>query len=1210
MLVAAFGYAPAASAMQVQRRAAPVQRAQPQAPVGAIEAQLIPVTYEVRRPDDFLWLNYRLHNIRVLGSAPNQVITRANAQKPAWIVVEHQPQSIEEGAYWQNINGYPKKFPDDPPGAQSLDGENPPLPPGVTISKLSGMSRLVFQMPPDITEAGWGLEGLLDACQTWPMRLSPLAKPPPANFQKFIVPQQIFKLSQRRLDGAAQVLLANLPADQRAALGAVMPDASRRVADKINSAASAGKNLTDEEVDTIIGDELSASLAHAKTTQTVEQSFLSRRALEAAAASVSLSSLTYVSQSTRSLQRRTLPTELENVLVNPNLQALAPLGPREPEGDVTAIELPYRLVQTPLASAGWRHAVGPVTHSSRTEIWHTRLGTRKSGGVEDMSPEPLRAIWTPDYPTAKSGFGVIPRTPLYGDERRDIVRLTAGFNEKNMAGNTFTPRPTTAKQLMLTSLGAWLDLDGNWSDRPGQKNVEGQTLPSVDIINWSHKAAMARDYFVRVVKAGRLFPFGHAASLVRITERKFEPRGAGRVAVLRQRAFIIVREPVREYTGSNQQHEGRDFPFRRIEILTKRSPDLSPPGQSSCDRVFEPTPHDVAFVPVVGGKDFLFRLVGTDGAGRRIPFSAPLVLVLDSKNQPGPIEDVIKFYSGEQSYWASKPGSCGAAKKQRAVVPMNGAIIQYALQASGGDPEGDTNIPTESITFKGAAPTGGVAFDQPKYFPAIEEAKVILPSVKNLLGADKSPTVSYHRKYLESEFGGANAKAQLFLNIGNPDSHKVSVSEAEPSDKFGGMVTPDLSPSALSRGFGVVSGAAPANAPNGAAANAESFLSSFNPEDFLPNAKLLGAIELKDILKVITDFVGDKAQIPQFKTFELPESVEARYSLEQQDLGNVEPIFEAMPGSRLKIDTKVIAYRNGNPPESKVEGLVENFQINLFSCLILTFDKLSFVTVPGQKPKVDVDLDPEYGVMFGGPLEFINELKDIIPSGGFSDPSPISLTPTGITAGYSLAIPTIQVGICSISNISIGAAFSIPFTGAPPSARFNFAERHSPFNITVSLFGGGGFVAVVIDTSGMKEIEASLEFGAKIEIDLGVASGGVYVKGGFYFHLEQETGQGGELVQSIYFEGFVEMGGHLSIIGLISVSLTFHLALAYEKDGVAKTSRLFGQASLTVEVEVLFFSASVTVKVQRKFAGSEADPLFVDFIPNNNVWREYCEAFA
>jgi hypothetical protein len=165
--------------------------------------------------------------------------------------------------------------------------------------------------------------------------------------------------------------------------------------------------------------------------------------------------------------------------------------------------------------------------------------------------------------------------------------------------------------------------------------------------------------------------------------------------------------------------------------------------------------------------------------------------------------------------------------------------------------------------------------------------------------------------------------------------------------------------------------------------------------------------------------------------------------------------------------------------------------------------------------------------------------------------------------------------------------------------RFNFSERQNPFNLTVSLFGGGGFFAIGVGTEGVNEIEAALEFGAAIAIDLGVASGGVEVKAGIYFHWQQD---------SVELSGYVRLHGELSVLGLISASLTFNLQLSYLKQG--NESLVWGEASLVIEVEVLVFSASVEVHCKREFAGSDSDPTFLDLIPDANVWADYCGAYS
>jgi hypothetical protein len=47
-----------------------------------------------------------------------------------------------------------------------------------------------------------------------------------------------------------------------------------------------------------------------------------------------------------------------------------------------------------------------------------------------------------------------------------------------------------------------------------------------------------------------------------------------------------------------------------------------------------------------------------------------------------------------------------------------------------------------------------------------------------------------------------------------------------------------------------------------------------------------------------------------------------------------------------------------------------------------------------------------------------------------------------------------------------------------------------------------------------------------------------------------------------------------------------------------------------VEIEILMFSAEVSVKCRREFAGGAADPRFIDLMPTPQLWADYCAAFA
>ena len=52
---------------------------------------------------------------------------------------------------------------------------------------------------------------------------------------------------------------------------------------------------------------------------------------------------------------------------------------------------------------------------------------------------------------------------------------------------------------------------------------------------------------------------------------------------------------------------------------------------------------------------------------------------------------------------------------------------------------------------------------------------------------------------------------------------------------------------------------------------------------------------------------------------------------------------------------------------------------------------------------------------------------------------------------------------------------------------------------------------------------------------------------------------------------------------IISVSLMFHLQLGYLKENGQST--VYGEATLTVEIEILMFSMEVSVSCRKEFAG-------------------------
>jgi hypothetical protein len=245
-------------------------------------------------------------------------------------------------------------------------------------------------------------------------------------------------------------------------------------------------------------------------------------------------------------------------------------------------------------------------------------------------------------------------------------------------------------------------------------------------------------------------------------------------------------------------------------------------------------------------------------------------------------------------------------------------------------------------------------------------------------------------------------------------------------------------------------------------------------------------------------------------------------------------------------------------------------------------------------------------VTFEGALAFVNDLKNIIPSDGMSNGPFIDVEPDHVDAGFNLSIPSVGVGIFSLENIALSATVTIPFLGDPARLRFDFCSREHPFLLSVSLFGGGGFFGIGFGLDGVDTVEASFEFGANCSIDLGIASGGVSIMAGIYFKV-QKGASPPPPADSVILTGFLRCSGDVDVLGIISVSIEFYMALTYEKDG--NESSVYGQASLTISVHIIFFSLSHTFSVERTFAGSHTDPSFADQV-SEAQWNQYLAAFA
>lgn len=863
--------------------------------------------------------------------------------------------------------------------------------------------------------------------------------------------------------------------------------------------------------------------------------------------------------------------QLVPVVRDPSSGSPAPPGPLH-----SALEVPWSLWLSPGVDGTWQHSATPVSFAGRTELWHTRLGVK---GIEPPDATPLlKAFWSRTYgegtfaaPTPDPWF-----MPLDPTDRNDIVKLTTS---RESGGG-----PVSASFFALSALGASINVQGHWTPGPNS---------GVSLESWIHRTSIGRDSYVRVVNLGYLFPFGHRAVKIKITDREFhvdpvryfefgeKETGGDVVAYLVTKEYIVVTQPVISYTGDHHEpFGGRGNPLRRVEVKTVTTPPID--FDPSTDPAIEvgALHSDTAYVLWVrsGGSDVPFSFVGTDIEGRTVDFTASVIWVDQTFINQGYIDDIIAAYS--------------SASPARNSPSFGGQLL--ALADTAGAAPGSTAQHIENYTLTAKFVANGAA----SFYPLLDEAVVHLPGAEQIVGAGSKPltppSVSISDNYLDNGFQSGVTEVYLAVKKNGPGLNF-------PVNLVGGMATPNFSVSGIARDLGPVGGTL-----------ANLLAGKFDPSDFFGMlsgevGKLLGAISITDIIQTVDpDEQAANAQAPQISSnlvypgdddTKPPTALDTKLHWNPAVMEDSNGFFQPQAGGSNLLVTAEIYTPISNPAQTtySVHGELTNFELVLFGSanqyIGITFTSFTFDSKTGAKTSVQPQIET---VTFLGPLTFIQDLSQLLSSLG--GPS-INVTAAGIDASYTLALPDISVGIFSLSNLSISGGVNIPFDGTPVRVRFGLCSQDNPFLLTIYLFGGGGYFGLAVGADGIEEIQVELEFGAAISINLGVASGGVSIMAGIYFSLQTVPSE------QVQLTGFLRADGNLSVLGIITMSMEFYLGLTYLDPG-----QCYGEATVSVSISVLFFSASVSATMQKTFGGG-SDPDFADAISQAD-WDTYCGAFA
>ena len=925
----------------------------------------------------------------------------------------------------------------------------------------------------------------------------------------------------------------------------------------------------------------------------------------------------------------------------------------------TAIEAPYRIVVSPSRGARFRHSARPLGPEGRSELWRTEL---------DLAGAPVvRGLWARDDPGTDAPF----TQSLDATDRRAIVEQTHG-------GDRYADTPLEVKRLALSSLGAWLDWAGFWNGevtisqyrheaQMGRDGYVRVAYPGI-LFPFGHRCLLVKvterkvrhlddpvaylwqRWFIMLREPTRAYPAEQRDNPFRTVtisplvtpdintpDDPYEPFVVERLGVPYPFTLETTDPAGARHTWAAPLVFVRAMNEPGTDLIFLLNPDQAPgryqpvsevAGRGQTLAVAPPvkkgdTAVEVATIrfqgtidePTLRSRPRVTRINGVVPAMRHLSPSAPTVALTfnpdylakglpprrpDQRTASGPNQGELILDLAAAAGVDFSSGSDRAGGFVSPSLAVKG--ISRALGAVGGD----------------AAALSGGAFNPQQFFdPSLLPKLFGLFSLTEILtatGLDEAPAfvsdaagavaaLSSEIARLKREL--ADAQNRLGKDVADAAHDGAREVARRARDELTARAAPvEAAATAFLATLEGLPGSAP-DLPGRVTALADA-LDGVATSLSLPGipaamrARLAGIV---DALSPLLDTASDVARLmDDVAAGRITARLEWRPDITPWGLPGVPRIFDPLDPRGLRIDV-VVQASAAAAPSVDISAEMVDFQLNLIGdgdggLMRLKFRRIGFHAGSSGKPEIDVVFG---GIEFIGPLAFVDTLRKLIPFDGFSDPPYVDVSPEGITAGFDLALPNVGVGVFSLENISLGADARVPFLGDALTIGFRFCAKDSPFRLTVLCVGGGGWLELRAAPKGLVLLELGLEAAASLSIDLGVASGSVSIAVGAYLRLEGDEG---------LFTAYFRIRGEVSVLGLISASITLELSLSYDMS----RDKLHGRASLVVEVEVLFFSASVEIVVERQLAGSRGDPTMLDMLPpdagGEDYWATYCNAFA
>jgi hypothetical protein len=384
------------------------------------------------------------------------------------------------------------------------------------------------------------------------------------------------------------------------------------------------------------------------------------------------------------------------------------------------------------------------------------------------------------------------------------------------------PQQLRVRELWLSALGGSFIHDTQFLPSAGANDLlGGKVFDGFSIERWRAEIVLGRDIVGEVVYKGYLFPLGHRASLVKLTERLFlRSETLGVKAVLVQRIFVRVGRKTQAYPAVGHPFDGRLWCARDVTMLTVQTPDLQDPyekpkkpadnpenlmggridlqgapGLAFWPRVNETPEGLVNFDFTIDGAETSMPLIFVDNIAATNGASLQALVEIYRRWEPwlprrsAALRDQNIRYAQE-----TKTGDC-TLKTQNIVVSVHGG-----LRDSQGAWTGHLTAYDTTAILEGA--------EQPPFYPSVETATVRLENVERFSGGAPRPVnVQYDGRYVRFGFSRKSADSgkptnplEIFLNL----RKCIAMSMDKNGDRGGAVGRPDSNIVAIGRGNGPI----------------------------------------------------------------------------------------------------------------------------------------------------------------------------------------------------------------------------------------------------------------------------------------------------------------------------------------------------------------------------------------------------------------------